>query len=94
MHKIIELGSLVVNSGCANAVTGKQGMEDAWAMSRAAGSLISSESGTKDTEEALVMSTGVIGQTLRFRKSWKALSDPVCSWAPDLVHGRAPRNPS
>ena len=28
--------ALVVNSGCANAVTGAQGMEDAWAMARAA----------------------------------------------------------
>ncbi|ORY25625.1 ArgJ family-domain-containing protein [Naematelia encephala] len=42
----------VVNSGCANAVTGKKGLEDAWAMSRAVG------------EGVLVMSTGVIGQHL------------------------------
>ncbi|KAI0046512.1 ArgJ-domain-containing protein [Auriscalpium vulgare] len=33
--------ALVVNSGCANAVTGKQGLEDAWAMARATDALLS-----------------------------------------------------
>ncbi|KZV98752.1 arginine biosynthesis protein ArgJ [Exidia glandulosa HHB12029] len=48
--------SLVVNSGCANAVTGERGMNDAWAMARATAS------------ESLVMSTGVIGQHLPIEK--------------------------
>src|SRR5262245_32960158 len=32
--------SVVINSGCANAVTGKQGLEDAWSMVHATDSLI------------------------------------------------------
>lgn len=51
--------AIVVNSGCANAVTGKQGLSDAWAMSRATDALLQS----KDPS-TLVMSTGVIGQNL------------------------------
>lgn len=57
-----DLRSIVVNAGCANAVTGKGGLEDAWSMvatlDRCAGS------SKKDTEDSstLVMSTGVIGQ--------------------------------
>ncbi|EJD48223.1 arginine biosynthesis protein ArgJ [Auricularia subglabra TFB-10046 SS5] len=48
--------ALVVNSGCANAVTGERGMADARAMARALGP----DAGG----DALVMSTGVIGQHL------------------------------
>jgi glutamate N-acetyltransferase / amino-acid N-acetyltransferase len=51
--------AIVVNSGCANAVTGKQGLSDAWAMSRATDTLL--DDGDTGT---LVMSTGVIGQNL------------------------------
>lgn len=54
--------ALVVNSGCANAVTGKQGLDDAWAMVKATDGLL--EPAPSDTSETLVMSTGVIGQTL------------------------------
>ncbi|KAH9951180.1 hypothetical protein B0H21DRAFT_356014 [Amylocystis lapponica] len=54
--------ALVINSGCANAVTGAQGLADAWAMARATDELTGAPgpaaSGT------LVMSTGVIGQPL------------------------------
>jgi len=48
--------AVVVNSGCANAVTGAKGLADAWAMSKAVGP------GT------LVMSTGVIGVNLPIEK--------------------------
>ncbi len=48
--------AVVVNSGCANAVTGKGGAEDAAAMASAVDALLGAERG------ALVMSTGVIGQ--------------------------------
>lgn len=58
--------AIVVNSGCANAVTGKQGLEDAWAMVHATDSLLDSPKSTGD--ETLVMSTGVIGQTLPISK--------------------------
>ena len=51
--------AIVVNSGCANAVTGKQGLSDAWSMSRATDILLKSED-----PSTLVMSTGVIGQNL------------------------------
>ncbi|EKM82222.1 hypothetical protein AGABI1DRAFT_112297 [Agaricus bisporus var. burnettii JB137-S8] len=59
----------VVNSGCANAVTGKQGLEDAWAMVKHTTALLPSQAAKEDTEhDALVMSTGVIGQNLPISK--------------------------
>lgn len=59
--------ALVVNSGCANAVTGKQGMENAWSMARETDKLITEHSGGAN-EQTLVMSTGVIGQQLPISK--------------------------
>lgn len=58
---------IVVNSGCANAVTGSQGMQDAWAMVRATDALLEEPKSTSSSE-TLVMSTGVIGQTLPIDK--------------------------
>ena len=49
--------AVVVNSGCANAVTGKGGVEDAVAMGETCGKSFGS-----DADSSLVMSTGVIGQ--------------------------------
>ena len=54
---------LVVNSGCANAVTGKGGMEDAVAMGREVDKLVG-----EDHASTIVMSTGVIGQ--RYFSNW------------------------
>jgi glutamate N-acetyltransferase/amino-acid N-acetyltransferase len=51
-----KVGGLVVNSGCANAVTGEKGMRDAERMSKGLNG------------NALVMSTGVIGQRLPIEK--------------------------
>ena len=51
--------AIIINSGCANAVTGKGGLEDATSMATAV-----DEHYPKDTDSAnrtLVMSTGVIG---------------------------------
>lgn len=48
--------SVVVNSGCANAVTGKGGLEDAAKMAQEADNCVGNEGAT------IVMSTGVIGQ--------------------------------
>lgn len=49
--------AVVANSGCANAVTGKGGMEDAQAMGKTLDALLG------ETEAStIVMSTGVIGQ--------------------------------
>lgn len=50
------LRSVVVNSGCANAVTGVGGLEDAARMARTTDQRVGSDDST------LVMSTGVIGQ--------------------------------
>ena len=57
--------AIVTNSGCANAVTGSQGLKDAWRMSKAVDGVIG-EVGEKST--SLVMSTGVIGQRLAIDK--------------------------
>lgn len=48
--------NVLVNSGCANAVTGKGGLEDAASMAKATDEVVGEDSGT------IVMSTGVIGQ--------------------------------
>jgi glutamate N-acetyltransferase/amino-acid N-acetyltransferase len=73
---------VVVNSGCANAVTGKGGVEDAWAMSKEAERCF----GDKDSG-MVVMSTGVIGQRLPIRKilngipaAYAGLGDSHESW--------------
>jgi len=61
--------SVVINSGCANAVTGKGGLEDAILMARKTDEMFGipgEASASSDSEVAglksLVMSTGVIGQ--------------------------------
>lgn len=59
--------SVVVNSGCANAVTGKGGLEDAILMSRKTDEMFGITPKTDPRSEidglkSLVMSTGVIGQ--------------------------------
>lgn len=59
--------ALVVNSGCANAVTGKQGLENAWSMAKEVNQLFISKKDNLGCE-ALVMSTGVIGVHLDIRK--------------------------
>lgn len=48
--------NVIINAGCANAVTGKGGLEDAAKMAQAADRATGSEGAT------IVMSTGVIGQ--------------------------------
>ena len=60
--------AIVVNSGCANAVTGKQGLEDAWAMVSETDVLLQSDSQAQGQNQTLVMSTGVIGQKLPISK--------------------------
>ncbi|KAJ5238911.1 hypothetical protein N7468_003530 [Penicillium chermesinum] len=55
--------SVVINSGCANAVTGKGGLDDAVQM----GHKVDECSGV-EKDSSLVMSTGVIGQRLPISK--------------------------
>ncbi|EPE02940.1 arginine biosynthesis [Ophiostoma piceae UAMH 11346] len=61
LKKSPQVQAVLINSGCANAVTGKGGLEDAAAMAAAADSATGG-SGT------IVMSTGVIGQRLPIQK--------------------------
>lgn len=56
------LRGVLINSGCANAVTGKGGLEDAEAMAKEADKILDADKAT------IVMSTGVIGQRLPIRK--------------------------
>lgn len=67
--------ALVINSGCANAVTGKQGLQDAWAMVHATDGLLPDIDGKKPENETLVLSTGVIGQLLPIQKITNGIAD-------------------
>ncbi|KAI0299294.1 arginine biosynthesis bifunctional protein ArgJ beta chain [Russula brevipes] len=80
--------ALVVNSGCANAVTGRQGLADAWAMARATDPLLLAPHSSPPETETLVMSTGVIGQPLPIFKILAALR-PQGPMANVLGHGFA-----
>jgi glutamate N-acetyltransferase/amino-acid N-acetyltransferase len=64
--------AVVVNSGCANAVTGKGGIEDAITMGKETDRCFSRDTnGAADDPKggrSLVMSTGVIGQRLPIQK--------------------------
>jgi len=64
--------AIIVNSGCANACTGEQGMTDAWAMVDAAASALE-----LDKSEVLVASTGVIGVNLPMDKITAGISQAV-----------------
>ena len=77
--------AVVVNSGCANAVTGKQGMDNAWAMVKATDALLPPSS--EFEHQTLVMSTGVIGQNLPIskilsgiRESKETLNSDFSAW--------------
>ncbi|ORY71319.1 arginine biosynthesis protein ArgJ [Pseudomassariella vexata] len=62
LRKNAGLQGVLINSGCANAVTGKGGLEDAEAMAGAADKSLGANKAT------IVMSTGVIGQRLPIKK--------------------------
>ncbi len=63
-----DVRALVVNSGIANAATGKRGVEDAYRMQALAAETLGLE-----TSEVAVASTGVIGEQLPMA-AWKAAS--------------------
>ncbi|MCJ1318351.1 hypothetical protein MMC15_003679 [Xylographa vitiligo] len=78
------LHAIVINSGCANAVTGKGGLEDAVSMGSAVDACFDPPPSPSST---LVMSTGVIGQRLPIAKilariptAYSTLSDTHNSW--------------
>ena len=54
--------SIIVNSGCANAVTGKGGIEDAQRMVREVDRCHENPEKDEQRDSSIVMSTGVIGQ--------------------------------
>ncbi|ORY79979.1 hypothetical protein BCR37DRAFT_394045 [Protomyces lactucae-debilis] len=78
---------LVVNSGCANAVTGHGGFVDAKAMGSTLDQLLTPTNDGSSVATSLVMSTGVIGQRLPIDKilegipkAYKALGDTHTHW--------------
>lgn len=63
--------AVVINSGCANAVTGKGGIEDAISMGKETDKCFSQDGAVEDDghgSRSIVMSTGVIGQRLPIEK--------------------------
>lgn len=62
------INAIIVNSGCANAVTGKGGLEDATTMATLVDQTLGKLPPTGVTSQTLVMSTGVIGQRLNMNK--------------------------
>lgn len=68
--------AIVVNSGCANACTGEQGMADAVRMTTEVASLLSCP-----PEQVLVASTGVIGVNLKMDKVSSGIARAVASLA-------------
>lgn len=61
---------IIVNSGCANACMGRRGLDDAYAMARAASNRLNIAE-----ENVLVSSTGVIGVKLPLEKITAALPE-------------------
>ena len=74
--------AIIVNSGCANAVTGKGGLEDALRMASTVDSNLTPKPQQSST---LVMSTGVIGQRLPIQKILAAI--PEAFFSLDRTHG-------
>jgi glutamate N-acetyltransferase/amino-acid N-acetyltransferase len=70
--------AVVVNSGVANAATGVRGELAARATAAEAGRLLG-----LDSEEVVVLSTGVIGKQLPLDKIFQGLDDAVVALAPD-----------
>ena len=68
--------AIVVNSGCANACTGDQGLSDAARMASDAAAAL-----TCDPAQVLVASTGVIGVKLRMDRVSSGIRDAVAALA-------------
>lgn len=75
------LFGVVTNSGCANAVTGAQGLENAKRMRNAVDELV------KQPVSALTMSTGVIGQQLPIEKIEAGIQDAYNNLSADHADG-------
>lgn len=70
--------AIVVNSGCANACTGEQGLTDAHAMAAFTADLLSIPE-----EDVLVASTGIIGVTLPMAKVTEGIKAAVAQLGQD-----------
>jgi len=70
--------AVIINSGCANACTGKAGMQVAREMAEATATAVGSS-----VDEVLVASTGVIGVPLRIDKVRAGIADAILELAPD-----------
>lgn len=71
--------AIIVNSGCANAVTGEGGIQDAKDMVLAVDKALKVDVDANATGKTLVMSTGVIGQRLKMDKILPGISELINS---------------
>jgi len=76
------LRAVVINSGCANACTGEQGMRDAEATAQAAASALG-----VTADDVAVMSTGTIGKPLAMDKILPGVRRAVAQRAPTVEAG-------
>ena len=76
--------AVVANSGCANACTGPEGLEDVREMARLAG-----RAAGVDANRVLVMSTGVIGQRLPMRSVAHGVELAAAALSADGGHAAA-----
>ncbi|MEX2661126.1 MAG: bifunctional glutamate N-acetyltransferase/amino-acid acetyltransferase ArgJ [Vicinamibacterales bacterium] len=72
------IGAIVVNSGCANACTGADGMRDAEAMTA-----LTARALAIDPRGVLVASTGVIGVTLPMQNVARGIGEAVRTLSPE-----------
>jgi glutamate N-acetyltransferase/amino-acid N-acetyltransferase len=75
---LAEPQAVVINSGCANAVTGERGKIDALATAAEAARLLE-----LSVEEVLVLSTGVIGAPLPMHRMLPGVATAVAALSPD-----------
>lgn len=67
--------AIIINSGCANAVTGEGGMTDAQTMVQTVDKALDVTPPSSALSSTLVMSTGVIGQRLQMDKITKGIPE-------------------
>jgi len=78
------LRGVVINSGCANACTGEQGLQDAEATALAAATALGVEA-----HDLMVMSTGVIGMPMPMDKILRGLARAVAQRSSSADAGHA-----
>jgi glutamate N-acetyltransferase/amino-acid N-acetyltransferase len=81
------LRAIVINSGNANACTGRKGVEDAVSMCKLTSQLLGCE-----TEDVLPSSTGIIGHNLPMEKVYLGIRAAAADLGNDLAHAEAFNN--